>query len=162
MLKKGLPNKNRGANGYQRTMSDRFGKSSENLKQIKPLPENVNFIFLQRVLSEKMEKVAGSFSGSTVLPAQPKNLKLKGLHFFDVFYEIIKRKYKLRPLNGGRQYAYSDIKTGRCKTPLNTSVANLKPLKLLKIELFEPEPPKIENTILAIFSLKVSIVLHIR
>ena len=40
-----------------------------------------------------MEKVARSFSGSTVLPAQPKNLKLIGLNFFDVFYEITKVKF---------------------------------------------------------------------
>ena len=50
-------------------------------RSYKLLPENVKSIFVQRVLSEKMEKVAGSFSGSTVLPAQPKNLKLIGLHF---------------------------------------------------------------------------------
>ena len=40
-----------------------------------------------------MEKLAGSFSGSTVLPAQLKNLKLIRFNFFDVFYEIKKRKF---------------------------------------------------------------------
>ena len=34
MLKKGFKNQNHGTNAYQRSMSDRFGKSSENLKQI--------------------------------------------------------------------------------------------------------------------------------
>ena len=38
-----------------------------------------------------MEKVAGS----TVLPAQPKNLKLIGLHFFDAFYELRKGYLKI-------------------------------------------------------------------
>ena len=42
-----------------------------------------------------MEKVAGSFSGSTVLPAQPKNLKLIGLFFYDAFYELRKRNLKI-------------------------------------------------------------------
>jgi hypothetical protein len=34
-----------------------------------------------------MEEEAGTFSGSTALPAHPKNLKLTEHYFFDVFYE---------------------------------------------------------------------------
>ena len=49
-------------------------------------PENVNFIFVRRVISEKMEKVAGSLSGSTVLPAQ---LKKSGSHRTSFFCVVL-------------------------------------------------------------------------
>ena len=60
------------------------------------LPEYENFIFVRRVLSEKMEKQAGSFSGSAVRPAQPTNLKLIGLHFFDVLMRLYKGNFDHR------------------------------------------------------------------
>ena len=40
-----------------------------------------------------MDKIAGSFSGSTVLPAQPKNLKLIGLKNIHKKWEFSKKGF---------------------------------------------------------------------